>query len=144
VTRARCRGFTLIELIAIIVLVAMAATALLGLYANVSGTMDDNQDTQVAAQFAQECSEHVLAFRRSTAPGRGYTNLPIGPGVNLCNGFSGFSDFATPPATVDVVAHSAASLPACPSAAAGSCLLVTVRVDKAGDTLARNEFMLVQ
>ncbi len=141
---ASTRGFTLIELLAIIVLMGLAASALLGLYGNVAGTMDDNHDTQVAAQFAQECSEHILAFRRSTAAGYGYDNIPVGAGVNVCNGFTGFGDFATPPATVDVAAHTSASLPACPSATAGACRLVTVRVAKGTQTLARNEFMLVR
>jgi hypothetical protein len=64
--------------------------------------------------------------------------------VNICNGFTGFGDFATPPATVDVAAHSSATLPACPSAAAGSCLLVTVRVVKGPQTMVQNVLMLVR
>ena len=135
------RGFSLIELIAIIVLVSVAAVGILSVMGNVVTTFDDNQDIQTAAQLAQECSEFVMAFRRSSLPAQGYANIANGVNTGICNAFTGIAGFGTPPAVVNVTAHTSASLAACP-ATATECKQVVVTVSKGGTVQARTEFML--
>lgn len=142
--RIQSRGFTLIELVAIIVLLSVAGTAILSLFGNVSRSLDENQDTQTGIQLVQECAEYIMAFRRSTDPTRGYAGVAIGVNTGLCNGaFTAVSGFTSAP-QVDVVGHNSGSLAACPSAAANSCKQVDVRINKGGQVMAQATLMLVQ
>ena len=128
----RSRGFTLIELVAIIVLLSIVGTAILALFGQVGRSLVTNQDTQTGAQVAQACAEQILAFRRSTLAGYGYANVVVGSNTGACNaGFTAVGGVTAAP-TVNVVSHSSGSLPACPSATAGSCKLVTITVNSNG------------
>lgn len=136
-------GFTLIELVVIIVLLSVAGTIILGLFGQVGRSLVTNQDTQTATQSAQACAEQILAFRRSQLAGYGYTNIAVGASTGACNaGFVAAGGVTTAP-TVSVVAHSSASLPACPSATAGDCKLVTITVLANGSQAASLSLMLV-
>lgn len=142
--RLLCKGFSLIELVAIIVLLSVGATAFLALFGNVSRTLDENQDTQTGIQLVQECAEYIMAFRRSTDPARGYGGIATGTNTGLCNAvFVAVAGFTSAP-QVDVVAHNSASLAACPTAAANSCKQVDLRINKGGVVMARTTLMLVQ
>lgn len=141
---ARSRGFTLIELVMIIVLLGVGGTAILSLFGNVARSLDDNQDTQTGIQLVQECAEYIMAFRRSTDPARGYAGVAIGVNTGQCNAaFTAVSGFTTAP-QVDVVGRDSGSLPACPSVVANSCKQVTMRINKGGQVMAQATLMLVQ
>lgn len=142
--RLFCKGFSLIELVAIIVLLSVGATAFLSLFGNVSRTLDENQDTQTGIQLVQECAEYIMAFRRSTDPTRGYSGIAVGANTGLCNAvFVAVAGFTGAP-QVDVVAHNSVSLAACPTVAANSCKQVDLRINKGGVVMARTTLMLVQ
>jgi Tfp pilus assembly protein PilV len=133
------RGFTLIELVAIIVLLSVGSVAILGLFDQTGKSIATNQETQTGAQLAQECAEKIIAIRRNS----GYAAIVTGNGTGVCGtGFAAIGGFATAP-TVNVTAHSSGSLSACPSATAGDCKQVDIQVDKAGVRAASLTLMLV-
>jgi prepilin-type N-terminal cleavage/methylation domain-containing protein len=139
----RQRGFTLIELVAIIVLLSVGATALLALFDQVGRSIATNQETQTGAQLAQACAEQIMAFRRNTAAGYGYANVLVGNATGACNaGFTAVAGFTTAP-VVNVAAHDSTSLPACPSATIGACKQVDIQVDKGGVRAASLSLLLV-
>jgi prepilin-type N-terminal cleavage/methylation domain-containing protein len=61
----RTTGFTLIELIAAMVVISVGFVGLARLFANTNAGLSSAEGTQRAAQYAQECAEHVLAVRRN-------------------------------------------------------------------------------
>jgi prepilin-type N-terminal cleavage/methylation domain-containing protein len=126
----RQRGFTLIELVAIIVLLSVGATALLALFGQVGRSIATNQETQTGAQLAQACAEQIMAFRRNTAVGYGYANVVVGNAPGACDaGFTAVGGFTAAP-MVNVTAHDSTTLPACPSAMVGACKQVDIQVSK--------------
>jgi type II secretory pathway pseudopilin PulG len=141
--RTRSRGFTLIELVAIIVLLSIAGTAILGMFGQTGRSLVISQETQTGAQLAQACAEQIMAFRRNAAVGYGYANVAVGNATGACNaGFTAVGGFTTAP-VVNVTAHSSASLPACLSAAAGACKQVDIQVDTGGVRAASLSLLLV-
>lgn len=141
---ARSGGFTLIELVAIILLLSVAGTAILALFGQVGRSLATNQDTQTGTQAAQACAEQMMAFRRSPLPGYGYANVVVGNNTGACNsGFVAAGGVTTAP-TVSVVSHSSGTLPACPSATAGDCKLVTITVNSNGVQAANLNLLLVR
>jgi prepilin-type N-terminal cleavage/methylation domain-containing protein len=126
----RQRGFTLIELVAIIVLLSVGATAILALFGQVGRSIATNQETQTGAQLAQACAEQIMAFRRNTATGYGYANVVVGNATGACDaGFTAVGGFTSAP-VVNVTAYDSTTLPACPSATAGACKQVDIQVSK--------------
>jgi Tfp pilus assembly protein PilV len=135
------RGFTLIELVAIIVLMSVGAVAILSLFGQTGKSLATNQETQTGAQLAQACAEQIMAIRRS--PTGGYAAITTGAATGVCNtGFVAVGGFTTPP-VVNVTAHNSSSLAACPSATAGDCKQVDVQVNKGGVRAASLSLMLV-
>lgn len=66
----RAGGFTLIELIAIIVVVSIAAVGFIAAYAPLVRSPQLTQDLDFASQLAAGCAEHILGQRRvNTAVG---------------------------------------------------------------------------
>lgn len=141
----RQRGFTLIELVAIIVLLGIVGTAILGMFGQVGRSLVTNQDTQTGAQLAQACAEHIMTLRRSPTAG-GYASILVGLDTNVCDAsFAAFPPVAgfTAAPVVDVAQHTSATLLACPSVTAGSCKLVDIKVDNGGTQVATLTLMLV-
>lgn len=58
------RGFTLVEMVMVIVILALASVALMDQFVNASKTYLIDEQLQTATQLAQECAEHILATRR--------------------------------------------------------------------------------
>ena len=63
-TLMRQRGVTLIEMVIVIVVLAIAATALMDQFVNSAHSYQTNESVQTSAQLAQECAEHILATHR--------------------------------------------------------------------------------
>ena len=114
----RSSGFSLIELVIIIVVGSVAAVGLMALWSGVGRSAGQSEETQVATQLAQECAEHVLAQKRVN-PAVGYANLT----TTVCDTLPAFAGYAR---TVTLTGTTASP---CPVATAGECQLVRVRVN---------------
>jgi prepilin-type N-terminal cleavage/methylation domain-containing protein len=132
---ARQRGFTLIELVAIIVLLSIAGTAILGMFGQVGRSLTTNQDTQTGAQLVQEKAEQILADRRNAARGFAWIVAANYPAETPISGFAAFDRSVT---ISDITTS-----PPCPVTTAGTCRQVVVRVSMGLVTVAQNTFMVV-
>jgi len=130
------RGFSLIELIIIIVVLGIASAFLATSFTQLPRSLAVNEGAQTSSQLAQQCSELVLARRRSTAAGLGFGSIVIGS--DPCAGLPTLAGYVV---TGDVDDWS--NVVPCPSAAANSCKRVTVTVTRNAVTVAVNEIMLV-
>lgn len=124
------RGFSLIELVMIIVLVGVVGAFLTTTYTQLPRSLEVNEGSQTGAQLAQQCSERVIAQRRNPAIGFG----PIVTGV--CAGLPAPAGYAV----ADVVDAAYAGA-ACP--VAGACKRVTVTVTRNAAVVAQTDFLLV-
>lgn len=61
---ATARGFTLIELIIVMVVLGIAAVSVISLSSNIFMGLQDNRDTLAKSQLMQECFESLLAKGR--------------------------------------------------------------------------------
>lgn len=123
-------GFSLIELIVVILVVSVGLAGLARMFGNTSTALVTGEETAVLNQYAQECAETVLGRRRDI----GFDAVT----TSLCS--------ATPAAgyvrtlTLGAVYAGATTGP-CPSGA--NCRNVTVTVNK-GTLSSSLTFMLVQ
>lgn len=124
------RGFTLIELVLVILMLALAAVPLFGLFTQASASLLSNERLQTAVQLAQERAEGILAQRRS----QDYAAIGIGSTTDTLGAdYSGY--------TRTVLVSQPPSGPGCPGGA--SCKEVVVSVAQGGETLAQVTFLLV-
>lgn len=126
----RQQGFTLLELIIVIVIVSLASVPILGQFTQVAGSMLIDEEIQTAAQLAQERAESVLADRRSA----GYASIATGTSTEALTG-----NYAAYTRTLTVNEPPSGS--GCASGA--SCKEVIVSVDQGVSTRAEVTFMLV-
>jgi hypothetical protein len=124
-------GFTLMELIAIIVIVAIASVPLFGLFSQAGISLLADERIQTATQLAQERAEYLMGVRRN----RGYADPEISTPLieNLAGNYTGYT--RTTAVTDPFVG------PACPGGAA--CKQLTVRIDENGQARAELTFVLV-
>jgi len=128
-TSQRQQGFTLIELVAVIVIISVAAVPLFGLFSQAGFAMLDDEKLQTATQLAQARAEYLMAVRRN----RGYADPEVS--VNLVENLAG--NYAGYTRTTDIVLFAG---PACPGGA--SCKQLSVRVDQGGEARAEVTFVL--
>jgi prepilin-type N-terminal cleavage/methylation domain-containing protein len=128
------RGFTILELVIVIVVVAIGAVAIGSGFAVMSRSLGLNEDLQRATQVAHECAEHVLSQAR---PPRGhFAAVPAAAPSTLCNGLA--------VAGVNRVVNVTAIAPGGALCAAGwTCRRVEVSATK-GAASATVNFMIVQ
>lgn len=129
------RGFSLVELVMVIVVVAIGVVAIGAAFAHMSRSLALNEDLQRTWQVAHECAEHVLATAR---PPRGhYAVLAVASPSTACDGLAaaGFTR------TVNVTAMATGGTSLC--AAGWSCKRVQVTVTR-GTATANLNFMVVQ
>lgn len=60
----RDRGFTLIELVAVMIVISVGLLGLASLFSNSSTSLSTNETLQRVTQYAQECAERAIATRR--------------------------------------------------------------------------------
>jgi prepilin-type N-terminal cleavage/methylation domain-containing protein len=129
-SRSGQQGFTLLELIIVIVIVALASVPILGQFTQVTSSMLIDEEIQTAAQLAQERAEGVLADRRS----QGYAAIPTGTTIDALAG-----NYASYTRTLTVNEPPSGS--GC--AAGATCKEVIVTVDRAASARAEVTFVLV-
>lgn len=115
---AAAGGFTLVELIIVIVTLAIASVGIISLNANIFSGQDNNRTLEAAAPLMQECAERILAERRNG----GYGAAALATSAlaeGLCTGM-----------TVTLAIGGAGTIPACPYPDVTStlnCKLITIR-----------------
>lgn len=124
-------GFTLLELIAVIVILAVAAVPITGLFTKASLSLINNQRIQTATQLAQEQAELILGRRRN----QGFAAIfPGSYPETLAGNYNGFTRTTT--ITQPVVPPAG-----CPAGAL--CDQVTVSVTSGAAALSEITFVLV-
>lgn len=118
----RQSGFTLIELIMVVVVFSISAVALMSSFANVGTAVGVSDNLQIAKASVQECSEFIVMSRRDTV--NGFVNVS----ATSCNFLPLLSGYTR---AVTVTTSTAAP---CPTGA--SCKLVRVSVSRGGSELA--------
>lgn len=126
------RGFNLIELVMVILAIGVMGAILAPVFTQLPRSVAVSENAQTAAQLAQQCSERVLARRRSILVGF----APIASGT--CAGLP-----TLPGYTVTDVVTDLSGVAPCPSATLNSCKRVAVTVTLNGATAAATDFMLV-
>ena len=127
-------GFTLIELIVVVVILAIGAATVSLMVANVGRYQSQNRDFQVGTQLIQECAEFILTKHR-----REQTYFAgLATSAN-CYGMASFSGWSAAPA-VTVADHT--GLAGCPTS--GTCKLVTITLSKTDMTLNSVNLVLGQ
>lgn len=119
-------GFTLIELVLVIIVISVLAVPILGLFGQIGTSLADNEELQTGTQLAQEKAEQLLALRRSD----GYSDAGLAIGATtetLTGSFAGYSRITT-------ISTIAAGTSGCPATA--TCKQIQVQVEKGGNTLS--------
>jgi prepilin-type N-terminal cleavage/methylation domain-containing protein len=124
-------GFTLIEMVLVIVIISVASVPLFGLFSRAASSLLINERTQTAAQLAQEHAEFLLAIRRNQDFDA--AELLSDTTEILSGNYAGYSR--------STVITQPPSGPGCPLGA--SCKEVVVSVDEGGSTYADVTFLLV-
>lgn len=60
----RAAGFTLIEMVLVMLVISVGLLGLTGLFSNTVKSLSTNEILQQAGQYAQECAEQVITARR--------------------------------------------------------------------------------
>jgi prepilin-type N-terminal cleavage/methylation domain-containing protein len=128
-------GFTLIELVVVLVIIAVASVPLFGLFSQASMSLLSNERIQTAAQLAQERAELILALKRSQGFAGAAPEIAVGTTNETLTG--NFSSF-----TRDTVINQPLVPPSgCPAGA--TCREVQVSVSESGTPLSQLTFLLV-
>ena len=129
--RRRQSGFTLLEMVAVVVILAVAAVPLAGLFSQAGYRAMQDEALQGATQLAQERAEYLMAVRRRN----GYSDPAVSTGLveSLTGRYSGYTRTTT---LTDPFAGAA-----CPTGA--SCKQLRVDVGRDGQTLAHIAVVLV-
>jgi len=128
----RRAGFSLIELVMVIVVVAIGVVAIGSAFAYVSRSLALNEELLRSWQIAQECAEHVLGQAR--APGS-YAAVPLGSPSSACDAVPAVAGYTR---TVNVTTMAASAL----CSAGWACKRVEIAVTRGAVTATMN-FMMV-
>jgi prepilin-type N-terminal cleavage/methylation domain-containing protein len=129
------RGFTLIELIITIVVVAIAAVAIGSAFTYISRSQRLTVELLTATQIAQECAAHVMG--RARKPGS-YATVPVASPSTFCNGLPPIDPAFTRVLNVTTMAAGGALC-----SAGWACKRVEILVTRGGASLVTLDFMLV-
>lgn len=123
-----CHGFSLVELVMVIVILSVAAVAILGRFTQVSSSLSLNENIQTAGQLVQEKAEQILAEARSGQ----FSSIVTTPAQNLTGNYAGYTR------SVTVSGYAGAG---CPSGA--SCKQLVVDAGRGGSKDAEVALLLV-
>jgi len=113
----RTAGFTLLELVVVIIFISVGLAGLASMFGNTGQALVIGEDAQKAAQYGQECAERFIATRRDL----GFASASIS--TTLCNTpapDAGFTRTVAVPAT-----YTGTSSTACPNAATCRDIAIT-------------------
>ena len=71
------KGFTLIEMVLVVIIMSIASVPLFGLFSQAASSLLVNEKTQTAVQLAQEHAEYLLAIRRNRPLQTGSQTLAV-------------------------------------------------------------------
>jgi prepilin-type N-terminal cleavage/methylation domain-containing protein len=131
-TRPFDAGFTLVELVIVIIVVAVGLLGIARMFGDSVSTLVVGEDVQRAAQQAQECAEMILAKRRTS--GFGSVATTTCDDAEVPAGFIRAITLTEPPT------YTGSAATACPDGV--TCQDVTVTVTK-GSISAATTIMLV-
>jgi len=130
----RSAGFSLIELVMVIVMLSIAAVAIGSAFAYMSRSLALNEDLQRSWQIAQECAEHVVGQARE--PRGSYASVPVGSPSTACNSVPAVAGYTR---TVNVT-NMASGSALC--SAGWNCKQIQISVVRGSNTSTLN-FMVV-
>jgi prepilin-type N-terminal cleavage/methylation domain-containing protein len=98
------RGFTLVEAIVVIVVLAITGTAIVSMQTGIFSGQTSVKDLQVSTRLMQECAEQVLATRRFGQNGytlvTSDTNVTSNPfDATACGGITALAGYTMPAVT---------------------------------------------
>jgi len=131
-------GFSILELIMVIVVVAIGAVAIGSAFAYISRSQRLMVDIMTATQIAQECSAHVVGLARH--PGSYAAVTPVINNSTVCNAPA---LPAIDPAFTRVVNVSTMAAGGALCSAGWACKRVEILVTRAGRDLVAMDFMVV-
>ena len=123
-------GFSLIELIIVTIILALASVPILGQFTQVASSTLIDENIQTASQLAQERAEGILALRRN----QGYSAVALGTTNDVLTG-----NYASFSRSVTVTEPSFVS--GCPTGA--TCKGVVVTVNRGLSKRAEITYVLV-
>lgn len=129
-TQRNQRGFTLIEVVLVIVVLAGAGFAFLSFFQQSARSIQDNYGIQTGIQYARECMEHVVTNRR-------YVLDFASTDATICDSLPTLTGFSR---TVTVTPFDNSVNPICPSGLA--CKTVAVTIGYQGSQVAQLSLML--
>jgi prepilin-type N-terminal cleavage/methylation domain-containing protein len=135
--RRRQAGFSLIEMIIVIVILGIASVAVVTMVAGLGSRQDDNRDLQVGAQLLQECGEWIVASHRRDE--NFFTDVLTGTSTNCFSGPAAYGGFNQP--TVAVTDTSGGGW--CPPSPA-ECKTAVITITKSGNSLQPISLMVVK
>ncbi|MFQ5642079.1 MAG: prepilin-type N-terminal cleavage/methylation domain-containing protein [Thiogranum sp.] len=130
------RGFTLIEMVLVIIIISVASLPLFGLFSQSTSSLLDNEAIQAATQLARERAEFVLARKRELGFNGPAAELAVDTTTETLTG-----NFIRFNRTTVITRPPAPRFTGCPGGT--PCKQVTVSVDAGGPPLAQLTFLLV-
>lgn len=110
------RGFTLVETILVIGMLALVSVTIAKMQPRVFATQTTSRDEFVGVELMRACAERLLAVRRYA----GYPSVTN----TLCNGMGGVGGFASNP-TVTLVDDASGAITSCTSTTCTATILIS-------------------
>ena len=139
--RLIARGFTLIEMIMVVVLLAVTSIAVATMVAQVGSGQSENSDMQVGAQLLQECGEWIVSNHRRD---KSFYNGTLGTGSASCYGLTTYQGFAAPSVVVSAYVGDGCPKISLGAPADADCKLAAISISRAGATLNTVNVVLVR
>ena len=133
------RGFTIIEMIMVVVLLGIVSVAIVNMITRVNEGSTENSEMLVGAQLMQECGEWILTNHRRED---NFFTLTLATSAN-CYALTTHGGFNAPQVNVTAAYVGVASDPTgCPNGA--TCKVATISVTKGADTLTPVNLLVVR
>ena len=136
-------GFTLIELVIVMLVISVGLLGLTPLFSNTSKSLTTNEDLQRTTQYAQQCAEQVLTTRRESTFASFAIDATSGSACSSTPdvGYTRTAGVGTPYSYNAAGCNGNSPCP-CPSGGTNNCKNVTITVAK-GATSSSITVMLV-